>query len=386
MEMLEKRKTMKAILNLRAKMAQYQEIYYLIFILIIGGVSSAGLMSQNKLYRILMAVAAVCWLLKMAVTDYTVGEILIMAVIAVLLGLNYMNNGENLLIRHGLAIFGAKNVNLNKVFKYGFYTKAIITLGVFTGIFLGLIENVSFSLPKNGKILEIYSYGYGHPNSTFFICFSIVTIAIMAFKEKVKWYVYVIVSLLIAMTYKYIMCRTGIVAWAALCLMLILYKFTKNKKTGNLYRMILVAVPILLCIFTFVLDIACRYNEVLYAKVDLYFTGRIEIMNKYIDNLGLNMLGVVPGQAFDNMYFYIPYNYGWIIFAIVMFAYTFTMWYCYREKLDYELIVLAAMSVYGFMEYQPLSVPKNFSIICLSYALFRKRSTYTATDNISCTH
>jgi hypothetical protein len=309
-----------------------------------------------------------------------------MAVIAVLLGLNYMNNGENLLIRHGLAIFGAKNVNLNKVFKYGFYTKAIITLGVFTGIFLGLIENVSFNLPKNGKIFEIYTYGYGHPNSTFFICFSIVTIAIMAYKEKVKWYVYVIVSLLIAVTYKYIMCRTGIVAWAALCLMLILYRLTENKKTGNLYRMILVAIPIFLCIFTFVLDIACRHNEALNDIANLYLTGRVRIMNGYIDNLGSNMLGVVPGREFDNMYFYILYNYGWIIFAIVMFAYTFAMWYCYREKLNYELIVMAAMSVYGFMEYQPLSVPKNFSIICLSYALFRKRSIYTEKDNIPSTY
>jgi hypothetical protein len=365
---------MKAILNIRSKIAQYQEIYYLIFVLIMGGLASAGLTSQHKIYQVMFALAALFWLVKMAVTDFRVSEILIMAAVFVLLGFNLLGNGEKTLLISAMAIFGAKNVDLNKVFKYGFFTKLIMTIGVFAGVFAGIIENVEISLPKNGERYAFYCYGYIHPNAVFANCLTIFIIAMAAFKDRVKWYMYVLVSLLIAVTYKYIMCRTGIVVWAVLCLMVIIYKLTKDKKMGDIYRRILVVAPVAICIFTFVLNILCRNNEELNTKMEKLLTGRVLHMNSFMDNVGFNMLGIVPAESFDSMYFHLLYNYGWVLFIAVILAYTIAMWYCYKEKLHYELIAMAAMSVYGFMEFMPLSVVWNFTIICLSYVVFRRKN------------
>jgi hypothetical protein len=365
---------MKAILNFRTKMAQHQKIYYLIFVLIMGGLASAGLTSQNRIYQILFAVAALIWLLKMAVTDYTLSEILIMAAVFVLLGLNLLGNGEKTLLLSAMAIFGAKNIDINKVFKYGFFTKLILTIGVLVGVFFGVIENIETYIPKQGVYYTLYCYGYFCPNTLFANCFTIFLIAVVAFGDKVKWYAYILVSLLIAVTYKYIMCRTGVVVWAVLCLMVMVYKLTKNKKIGDIYRRLLVAAPVAICIFTFLLNILCRYNEKLDSTMHLLLTGRIHHMNAFMDNIGFNILGIVPAESFDSMYFHLLYNYGWILFILVMLAYTAAMWYCYKEKLHYELIAMAAMSVYGFMEFMPLSVVWNFPIIYLSYAVFRRKN------------
>jgi hypothetical protein len=367
---------MKAILNLRTKMAQYQEIYYLIFIIITGGIASAGgtaggSIRQYVVYKMLLAVMVIFWLLKMIVTDYTVSEILIMAATTVLLALNYMNNGASLLIKGAMVIFAAKNVEIKKVFKVSLYTKLLATICVFAGVFLGLIENVSILLPKHGVMKEIYCYGYTHPNITFYNWFSIAVIAILVFQEKMKWYVYVIVSLLLAVIYKYTVCRTGIMVWAVLCLMLIAHRLTVDKKIGKLYRLILTTVPVLVCIFTFILIIVCRYNEILNAKFNLYFTNRIYLMDREIDNMGFNILGEAVQKPFDNMYFYILYNYGWLVLLLIVLAYTLTMLYCLRKKLYYELIVLAAMSIYGFMEVQPLSAPRNITMIYFSYIMYK---------------
>jgi magnesium-transporting ATPase (P-type) len=156
--------------------------------------------------------------------------------------------------------------------------------------------------------------------------------------------------------------------------MVIIYKLTKDKKMGDIYRRILVVAPVAICIFTFVLNILCRNNEELNTKMEKLLTGRVLHMNSFMDNVGFNMLGIVPAESFDSMYFHLLYNYGWVLFIAVILAYTIAMWYCYKEKLHYELIAMAAMSVYGFMEFMPLSVVWNFTIICLSYVVFRRKN------------
>ena len=97
------------MLELRKKLSNYQEVFYLLFLLPMTGMSSMGLY--------VFAVATLFLLLKMAVTDFTWREILVMAVLTLLFGVNFLRNGEKTLILTVMAIFGAKNVNLDKAMK-----------------------------------------------------------------------------------------------------------------------------------------------------------------------------------------------------------------------------------------------------------------------------
>lgn len=62
-----------------------------------------------------------------------------------------------------MGIFGAKNVNLDKVMNYALWEKAVLTVGTRLLAATGVIENVAFDLPKNWEKYTIYSYGYETP-------------------------------------------------------------------------------------------------------------------------------------------------------------------------------------------------------------------------------
>lgn len=62
------------------------------------GMSSMGLNSEDRIYLYVFAVATLFLLLKMAVTDFTWREILVMAVLTLLFGVNFLRNGEKTLI------------------------------------------------------------------------------------------------------------------------------------------------------------------------------------------------------------------------------------------------------------------------------------------------
>ena len=106
------------MLKLRKKLGEYQEIYYLIFILAMTGMTSAGINSEYRIYKIVFAAVTLFLLLKGIVTDYTWRELVLMALLTVLLGVNLLRNGEKTLILTAMGVFGAKNVSLEKVFKY----------------------------------------------------------------------------------------------------------------------------------------------------------------------------------------------------------------------------------------------------------------------------
>ena len=69
------------MLELRKKLSNYQEVFYLLFLLPMTGMSSMGLNSEDRIYLYVFAVATLFLLLKMAVTDFTWREILVMAVL-----------------------------------------------------------------------------------------------------------------------------------------------------------------------------------------------------------------------------------------------------------------------------------------------------------------
>lgn len=77
------------MLELRKKIANYQEIFYMLFLLPMTGMTSMGLNSEDRIYLYVFAVATLFLLLKMAVTDFTWQEIAIMVVLTLLFGVNF---------------------------------------------------------------------------------------------------------------------------------------------------------------------------------------------------------------------------------------------------------------------------------------------------------
>lgn len=359
------------MLELRKKLANYQEIFYMLFLLPMTGMTSMGLNSEDRIYLYVFAVATLFLLLKMAVTDFTWREIVIMGVFTLLLGANFLRNGEKTLILTAMGIFGAKNVNLDKVMKYALWEKAVLTVGTLTLAATGVIENVAFELPKNLEWYTIYSYGYETPNMAFANIFVILLLAIIVYGDRLGWYVYVGGTAIILGAYKLFMCRTGLVVWGVCCIMVLGYYFSQKHNWRKKYMLLFTIIPGALTILTMIMPILARKNAKLATLFTIILTGRVDLINDVYDETCTLIIGHIPSQPFDNMYFNMLYNYGWIIAILWLVAYVAGIWYSVKKNQYYIAIALGVMAVYGYMELLPLSVLWNLPLIYLAQILFQ---------------
>lgn len=362
------------MLQLRKKLANYQEIFYMLFLLPMTGMTSMGINSEDRIYLYVFAVATLFLLLKMAVTDFTWREIAIMAVFTALLGANFLRNGEKTLILTAMGIFGAKNVNLDKVMKYALWEKAVLTVGTLTLAATGVIENVAVELPKTLEQYTIYCYGYYHPNMAFANIFVILLLAIIVYHDKIKWYGYLIGTGIMIGAYRVFMCRTGMVVWFVLCLMVLGYRFMRYFHREKSYLYLFTTIPGILMVLTMVMATLPRKNEELATFLNNVLTGRIASINKVYDDVWRLVMGHIPVKPFDSMYFNALYNYGWILLIFYLVAYTAGIWYSIRKKQHYVAIALGIMAVYGYMELLPLSILWNLPMAYLALGLFQRRT------------
>lgn len=361
------------MLKFRKKIGEYQEIFYMIFLLSMTGMTSVGLNSEDRIYLIVFAVATLFLLLKMAVTDFTFREILIMGVFTVLFGVNFLRNGEKTLILTAMGIFGAKNVDLHKVLKFALWEKAVLTIITLFLAAVGVIENVMLTLPKNGERYDIYCYGYETANMAFANIFVVLLLAIIVYGDKLKWYAYVAGTVIMLIAYEVFMCRTGLLVWFLLCFMVLGYRVLKRFHWEKVYMMLFAAIPAVLAVLTMTIPLLARANAEFDSLINRVLTGRVWMVDKVYDEVWTLVLGHVPQQSFDSVYFHLLYNYGWILFALCLIAYVFGMCYCNKKGKYYETIALGIMAMYGYMELLPLSVLWNLPLLYLAWVLFRER-------------
>lgn len=363
------------MLELRKKLSKYQEIFYLLFLLPMTGMHSMGINSDDRIYLYVFAAATLFLLLKMAVTDFTWREILIMGVFTALLGANFLRNGEKTLILTAMGIFGAKNVNLDKVMKYALWEKAVLTVGTLTLAATGVIENELVILPKNWEYIEIPCYGYYQPNMAFANIFVVLLLAILVYRDNIKWYGYLIGSGIMFGAYKVFMCRTGMLIWLVLCLMILGYVVLRRFCAEKGYFYLFLIIPIGLTGLTLILPPLAKKNPVFSTWINMVLTGRVDHINWYYEQIWKLILGQIPQESFDSVYFSIIYNYGWIIFLISLVAYIAEMWYGIKKEQYYVVIALGIMAVYGFMELLPMSMVWNLPLLYLSQILFQGKKS-----------
>ena len=365
------------LLEFRRKISQYQETMYMVFILLMVALTSAGFNSEDKLYKIVFIFAALFLFLKLIVTDYSIKEIMWMAVIVLLLGINFLRNGERTLLLTVLGILGAKNVNINKIFLYALWIKVVLTIGTISLAAAGIIENEMVTLPKGDVYIDLYCFGYLQPNIAYANLFSIFVLAILAYRDKLKWYIYVGFSLLMVGAYKILVCRTGLLVWGVLCVMFLIYhilKRSKNRQIMKGYLASLCLAPVMLAVLSFVLPLWGANNEAIGRLLTHFLTGRMRIIHEYLKDVGILVLGHIPRQDFDNSYFH-------ILFFIFMFVFIRSIWYCIRKKKNYEVIILSVMSLYAFMEKFPLSIAWNLSLLLLTGNIFGEEAALQTNGN-----
>ena len=175
--------------------------------------------------------------------------------------------------------------------------------------------------------------------------------------------------------YKVFMCRTGLLIWLLLCLMILGYVVLRHFHVEKIYFYLFLLIPAVLTGLTLILPPLAQNNAEFSSWIDTVLTGRINHINQVYGEIWKLLLGHVPQEPFDSMYFTTLYNYGWVLFVISLVAYIAGMWYCIKKGQYYAVIGLGIMTVYGFMELLPMSVLWNLPLLYLSQIMFQGKNS-----------
>ena len=205
--------------------------------------------------------------------------------------------------------------------------------------------------------------------------FVVLLLAILVYRDKIKWYGYFIGTGIMYGAYKVFMCRTGLLIWLLLCLMILGYVVLRHFHVEKIYFYLFLLIPAVLTGLTLILPPLAQNNAEFSSWIDTVLTGRINHINQVYGEIWKLLLGHVPQEPFDSMYFTTLYNYGWVLFVISLVAYIAGMWYCIKKGQYYAVIGLGIMTVYGFMELLPMSVLWNLPLLYLSQIMFQGKNS-----------
>ena len=370
---------------LRKKLKPYGEIFYMLYFLPLAGCVAMGISSAQTSYHLVFAGALLFLLLKFFATDYNKKELFFMIATMALLGYVFTRTREKALLLTALSIFGCKDVRVNKVIKN---TVFVYIIGMGLTISLVLLEKVPgeiHQLSKNGITYLINDYGFSHPNSAYSHILMISIMVVAVWHERMRWYHYVVMSVLMLLAYKVFLSRTGLLIYLLLCVMLILCSIIKQEKVKKVFFFTLNLVPLGIAVFSYVFSIMYSGHIWYIDKLNNLVTNRILFSSKALNDNGLSWFGRVVVKSWDyyidNAYINILLSYGIFVMILCILSYTF-MCYKYWEVENYILLlVMVVLAIYAFMEYSPVNVTWNPLLLFMSVILFgsMKKENSTST-------
>ncbi|WP_349666706.1 hypothetical protein [Lacrimispora sp.] len=360
--------------KLRTNFKCYTDILYLLYFLPIAGCVSMGISSNQLIYKVCFTISIIFLLLKVWVTDYKTIEILFMGVIMFLLGYIYLRTSEKSLIISALSIFGCKDVNVKKVLKYTLFVYIIGMILTINMILLGKIQGGIHTLNKGGIEYKINDFGFSHPNSAYFHLFMITLMIVAVWQERLHWYHYAIMTVIMFVAYKVFLSRTGLLIYLLLCMAISILHIIKFDKLKKALFFTLNLIPVGVFTLSYILMIYYDKNVPLINKLNNFVTGRIMCSSQALKYSGISWFGTVNRLwmewiFIDNAYLSILISYGIVVCIFCVTAYTLTCFRYWRAGEYYILIILNIIAVYAFMEYMVVSATWNPMLLFMSGVL-----------------
>ncbi|WP_097003397.1 hypothetical protein [Lacrimispora amygdalina] len=371
--------------KLRSQFKPYKDWFFMAYFLPLAGCVAMGISSDHIIYKLCFLLGLVFLAVKVWLTDYEKYEIIIMMLFIALLGYVFFRTREKSLIITTITIFGCKDVDTRRALKYTLFVY-IIGVTVRMGLsWLKILPGKYFTASKSGIRQIIYDFGFSNPNSAYNHILMISLMVVAVYKNKIKWYHYILMSFAMVAFYNMFFSRTGILTYIILCVFLLML-FTVNsnkvrKVLGLLYLFIPLCIASLSCVFLLMYRKHFAYLD----NLNQYLTRRIELSYNAVCVSGINFFGSIDKSwkqqyYVDNAYINLLINFGVLIFIICILSYLVSAFYYWKNQEYYVLILLATMSIYAFMEYSPVNITWNPILLYIADGIFK---TYRTQNVIS---
>lgn len=353
--------------------------YYLYF-LIMNFAKGLGMSSQSMTYNLIFVASLVFLAIKLVFTKYTRKEIIAMIVL-VLLGLLFaVRARENTMLFAILAVIGMKDINFKDLMEKTFYVRLVSIILIRFVCEYGLLEDADKATGPNG--MKLHSWGYSDSNTLMVNIFVILALFIYIRYESLNIIHCIITFAVATYGFEQSYSRTGYMLFILLWIVILCDKLIKSPRIRKAGFVILSWMPLIITILTFTLSLNYTKTNVIMEKLNQMLTGRLFIMNYYINLYPFTLLGNTyefwlnnAGEILaivDNLYVTI-YIYSGILMLIL---YVGALCETLRRlsKLGYykEVIIVSVLSIYAFMEEFPLNPVVNPFCVLIAMALFRK--------------
>lgn len=367
---------MKLLEKGKALHFRIDELFYYLFIAILMGAKGIGLTDGQKLFTICLALAGLCWLIKMCLTGYSLKEWILTILLMGLSLVIWRRTGEKAAAAAVMVIMGMKGIPLRRIMKVGLAVWGLTFLFSLPRALLGIYDGVVVVHEKMGlgPIIR-YSLGYTHPNVLHVTYFIIMMLFMYVFRPSGR-NLYKASALLFAgnlYIFLYSISYTGMIIVTVYLLMLIYFDLRKRlnfleKGLSLLFFLFCVAFPIA-GPFLFTGKAFDFFNRLLSTRFELVYN----IFSRNPISLFGSTVAPAGGArlSLDSSFAYMLMYYGIIAFVLIAGVYFYSLYYCLSKNKLQETAILLGTALAGVTEQFLFNLSfKNIALFILGYALF----------------
>lgn len=319
------------------------ELCFYVFFVSLLFAKGIGLYDGQTIFKVFLIIALIGWVGKVALTGYTVREMLIYSVLLILGGVVYLISREKGALFIVLLLCGLKNINTKKLFQVGTVTW-ILSFGVLFFLTALHIVNSPFKVHDRlgmGRVIR-WSLGYAHPNVLHISYLVFVCFLVYLLQEKFRFYYLLLLELGNLFVFMYSLSTTGFLV-TTICLALVCY--WNIRKQFNKVEQGLIQLCLPICLFlSFGAPLLLKGR--LFDIVNKFLNTRLELSKWFLTNQPVRLLGrdttsiVTSLRTMDNSYVFAWITYGALFFFVVMYVYFRGI---YRKTMQQDGIALCVI-------------------------------------------
>lgn len=332
-----------------------EEIFYYLFFAIMLFAKGIGLYEGMRSFNLCIITAFICFVVKVCLTEHTIGELVQMLVLMAFGVLAYRNSGEMAAFIYVLVVVGMKHVPVKRVFKVG---AVVWTVAFFSTVVLALLKQIPDLALVHSKLglghIIRWSLGYPHPNVLHISYVILLAFFFYLAKLNKKQLILATVILYAGNFYifLYSVSYTGLIL-TTVYLLANLYFNLRGKFTGIERILIQCIYPV--CALLSVLGpvfIKGKLFDILNKMMNTRWNlSRYFLTEQKISLFGTRFANLPDGNYnIDCSYVYYLMYYGVVLFLLLSVGYFFTIKNEVKQEKKKELAIMTGVLVAGMSE------------------------------------
>jgi len=359
---------------MRTRKVNLAEMIYLLYFAVMFGARAAGLYEGMLLYNITLVIGMLLFVAKVAMTEHTVFEYIVMALLLGMSVLVYKNTGEKGILLYMTMVLGMKGVSLQRIEKVG-----LTILGVCFPVlaFLsvtGIISDIAY--PADGRLLpgQMLRRSLGYPYfNTMFTTYVVLVVLIMlvcGYQEKKQLVLSSIFFFIVGVyLYIYSCSNTGMIVLTVFLMMNIVMQVigaNSQRKNGisdsedNYSSLSRIARILFMSVYPLGMGISILCPLLIggenFEILDKLLHNRFNYANYYLTHEPVTLFGTRFAQApndnylIDSSFLYSFLQLGVVPCIVLTTLMMGTIWKLIKENRRIELAVVVSFCVLGLSD------------------------------------